>query len=112
MSIPLHFLKVIDFEDDEVVEGKTGLFLHLVFDHLIKESSVDKKDKLKQVIETGLNDKDLGSFGKGLSQFLLSTFYIRIKKQNGDVLSAETKQKIKVIFDAIKEKTESIFVES
>ena len=112
MSIPLHFLKVVDFEDDDAVEGKTGLFLHLVFDYLIKESSVEHKDKLKQVIETGLNDKDLGSFGKGLSQFLLSTFYVRIKKQNGGTLSPETKTKLKVVFDAIKEKTESIFVES
>lgn len=30
MSAPLHFLKVIDFEED-AAEGKTGAFLHLVF---------------------------------------------------------------------------------
>ena len=82
MSVPLHFLKVIDFEE-QASEGKTGVFLHLVFEAMINEVKLEDKSQLKQVIDMGLNDNELGSFGKGLSQYLLTTFYMRIKKQYG-----------------------------
>lgn len=60
----------------------------------------------------GLNDKDIGSFGKGISEFLLTTFYIRVKKQYDDKIPSDLKQKMKCMFDAIKDKTENIYVES
>lgn len=63
-------------------------------------------------MELAFTDKEVATFGKGLSQYLLTTFYARLKKQHQSKLPQETKSKLKVMFDMIKKKTESIFVES
>lgn len=58
-AAPLHFLKVIDLEEDEI-QGKTGVFLHLVFMEILEVIKVEDKMKLAKVIEMGLNEKDIG----------------------------------------------------
>ena len=109
MSIPLHFLKVIDFEQEE---PKAHAFLHLVFENLIVLVPVDNKQKLHSIIDLGLNEKDLGSFGKDLCQFLLTTFYLRYKQSFKGQIPEDNKVKLKVIFDTIKAKKEAIYIET
>ena len=63
-EIPLHFLKVIEFNE---LGTPTLLFLQLAFEHLL--NSIEDIDKLQVIFAKGLKDSELKKqqFVKGLS---------------------------------------------
>ena len=112
LDIPLHFLKVVDFDPDNeeeplsVSQAPVALFLHVLFEDLISTCSADAVSK---VLRLGIPEEQ-AAFGKGLCQYLLTTFYKRMKKQNHDKIPKELEEKLQQLFDVIKEKQQNEFV--
>lgn len=93
-DVPLHFLKVLDFGE---LSKPQQLFLFVLFDSIVDESS---KEELKVVFRKGLKagqakanaqdsdaepeDDKLGDFRRGLSEYLLTRFYLK-KKRDGEM---------------------------
>ena len=76
-------MKIIDFDPDNendslnINQASISLFLHVFFQEVFS----NQPDSIVKVIKSGIPEKH-SDFGKGICQFLLSTFYNRIKKQN------------------------------
>ena len=69
LSVPLHFLKVIDFDDTEgesetsVVSQPIQLFLYITFDYMF--DAVTKLETISQIFDQGIPE-NYADFGKGL----------------------------------------------
>lgn len=85
----MHFLKVINFAE---MDKPTSLFMHLLLQDVLEQSN--GVDAVTQVFTQGFlmnhqakdgedNSKIL-TFVKGISEFMLGKFYLRIKRQHGE----------------------------
>jgi len=81
-DIPLHFLKVVNF-DESPMDKPLVLFLHLLLERVFEVCK--DKDQVISVFSAGLLHQDETKmdnnkeFAKGMSQYLLSKFYSRVK---------------------------------
>lgn len=110
LSIPLHFLKIIDFDGESELSMESSvniqLFVYLTLENFVLKS---KKDKIPLILEQGIPEKYSADFGKGICHYIADKFYTTFKKRNPDV-SPEMKTKIKVVFGIIQKKSESEFL--
>ena len=67
------------------------------------------KEDLKAVFRKGIHDKHM-EFRQGFSEYLLSTYYVKKKKEAGK-LSEEMQAKFKTVFDVINEKQADEFID-
>ena len=132
LSVPLHFLKVLDFqEDSEQAAREHGnvsassqpaqLFLFFLFEALFdprehafagigSSNTADQAKRITQIFEQGFPEEH-EQFGKGLSQYLLTKFYNRVKKVHKKEGIPSAKQDLlRRAFDVIKKKTEDEFL--
>ena len=117
-SIPIHFLKVIDFDSDQADDTKVlssdqsvSVFLQIVFETLFEGVSVKNKEIIMNLFSTGIFQAGNPEFSQGISDYILTTFYSRVKKRYGQI-PAELQAKLRVAFDAIKKQKENAFVEN
>lgn len=87
------------------------LFLHILFESLFEDEV--EADTITQLFDSGIPEEH-ADFGKGLSHYLLTKFYLRIKnkyKKKGEKkLPPALETKIKAAFDIIKKKTDDEFL--
>lgn len=81
--------------------------MHLICEELFTSLS---KDDLKSVFRRGIQDKH-NDFRQGFSEYLLTKFYVKKKKESDGKLSEEMQTKFKAVFDVINEKQEKEFME-
>lgn len=132
LSAPLHFLKIIDFQEESEQaaqqEGNVSafsqpiqLFLFFLFELLFDPQTgqligipssdpVAQSKRITQIFEQGFPEKH-DEFGKGLSQYLLTKFYKRIKKlHKTDGIPKAKEALLRCAFDVIKKKSEDEFL--
>ena len=106
-DVPIHFLKVIEFKPSGGSMSKPAtLFMHLLLQSLLR-NLVDN-EKIQEVFGRGLDDREgkKTEFVKGLSEFILGKFYLRLKKsheKDGGKIPKELQKKLKTVFKVIKE---------
>ncbi|CDW86880.1 nucleolar mif4g domain-containing protein 1 [Stylonychia lemnae] len=103
-ELPLHFLKVLQFDE---LSKPQNLFLYVLLDDIYERQS---KDQIKIIFKKGMNEKH-SEFRKGLSEYILTKYYLKKKKDlNGEKMSQELQTKIKTTFDIINQIQESEFM--
>ena len=133
-DLPVHFLKVLNFNADDT-DGLTKpqlLFLYLLFDTIYENHT---KEEIKTIFKKGLKaaksktkidldvsqdeaeeeeeeatEDKLGDFRRGLSEYLLTKFYLKKKKEAGLAMDPILKEKFKVTFDIINKQQEGDFM--
>mmetsp|Transcript_38937 Transcript_38937/g.37268 ORF Transcript_38937/g.37268 Transcript_38937/m.37268 type:complete len:129 (-) Transcript_38937:9-395(-) len=116
-EVPLHFLKVLQFGE---LTKPQKLFLYILFDNLFQQCD---KETLKRVFRVGLGAskkqgqfeaeeqddqeqaKRMVEFKKGVSEYFLTHFYIKKKKDLKALTDKESREamnrKFKAVFDVI-----------
>lgn len=86
-ALPLHFLKVINFEE---IDKATNMFLHLLLENILE--SCESLEQIKSVFENGFlmmhtektetnakqDNSKIEIFVKGMSEYILGKFYLRL----------------------------------
>ncbi len=129
----MHFLKVIDFTSDEGMTKPQILFMYLLFNYIYENHTKDQiKSIFQKTFKTGqskpldANDSDdhehgiaedkLADFKKGISEYVLTQFYVKkrkeAEKQEGvsKKMPSELQEKFKVTFDLINKQQEGEFI--
>lgn len=82
-----------------------------MFESLFEGVAVESKQSIFEMFSTGIFQADNQQFAKGISDYMLTTFYTRVKKRHGQI-PADLQAKIRVAFDAIKQQKENAFVKN
>ena len=103
--VPIHFLKVIDFER---IDKPNTMFMQLLLSGIFEKSP--DAETVDSVFRTGFlmthaeKEEGVEKFIRGFSGFVLGKFYLRIKRQNDGNVPKALSSKLKAAFAVIQDK--------